>query len=198
MAAECWEWLSDEPFAVEPALFGSFGASTGARSFDEAVRFARAGLAANPSNQELRNNLVFALVHRDRDGDLAEAVREFRKIGKPKEHGARIGLRATKGLLCYRRGDPKEGRRLYLGAITEAQEKSKSVRWRQAHPHVIVHASLFFVYEELRPGTRLQESKPVQKAWDRVQKSNRLPELTLWRDRIEAQMAVEAARRSFG
>ena len=186
MIDECRQWLSDEPFAVEPAINGSFGASTGAMNFKAAIRFARAGLVANPTNQLLRNNLAFALIHRGRDGDLVEAARELHKAGKPKGDMV-ITIRATKGLLCYRQGNPKEGHKLYVEAIKEAKRKSRSVRWQQANPHMILLASLFFVYEELLAGTRLQESKPVQEAWERVQKS-KLPELALWRDRIETRI----------
>lgn len=188
MLHECQRWLSDEPFAVEPAINGSFGASIGAMDFDAGIRFARAGLVANPSSQLLRNNLVFALVHRDQNGDLAEAVREFRRVGKPKGDMA-ITLGATEGLLRYRRGSPREGRRLYLKAIKEARSKGMSARWQQAHPHELTLASLFFVYEEQRAGTRLQESQPMQDAWEQVKKS-RLPELALWQDRLESRITI--------
>ena len=180
MAAECRLWLYDEPFAVDPAAFGSFGTSVGAMNFTEGIAFARAGLSANPSDQLLRNNLVFSLVHA---GQLADAERAFCKIGKPKEN-MRIPLLATEGLLQYRRDNPSEGRRLYLTAIEEA--RSKPLVWRQANRQVILLASLFFAYEELLVGTRPQESRPVQKALERLRQQP-LPELALWLDQIESR-----------
>jgi len=135
---ESWNWLKDQPFSSEPAIFGSYVASVGMANFEEAERIARAGLLANPGDSMLRNNLVFALANQYR---LDEAEDHYRRIDQNQEDRVRLTLLATAGLLRYRRGDIDEGRTLYHSAIALA----KKTEDRRA----IALASIFLAREEV-------------------------------------------------
>lgn len=119
-AAEAWSWLTDQPFASMPAIFGSYHAALNA-DFDRSIMFARAGLLATPTDFFLRNNLVFALASR---GDLREALDEASVVDllKLSDPNQRLTFQATQGLLAFRDGRHDEGRALYRGVIAEAQD----------------------------------------------------------------------------
>ncbi len=112
---EARAWLMDEPFAEEPATFGSCVAEMGLRDYPLAIEFATLGLNANPHNATLVNNLAYALIEH---GELEKAGATLRQISAPPLSDS-IGVtwRATEGLLSYRRGDAEQGRREYQEAI---------------------------------------------------------------------------------
>lgn len=114
-----WSWLREQPFSDAPAIFGSHLAAL-ARRYGESVRFARAGLVANPDEFLLRNNLVFALASA---GDIEEADRELTLVNSTnltEEH--RLVQSATKGLVAFRRGDAAGGRQLYMETIERSKD----------------------------------------------------------------------------
>ena len=170
--SEAWSWLEDEPFSSHPAIFGSYTASVGSLNFPDAIRFAEAGLRANPSNQMLLNNLVFALAH---DAQLEKAERYFQRIGRPRDDGMKIPLLATEGLLHYRRGNAERGRALYKEAI----EMARSVRnWK-----AVVLAWTFFAHEELLTGT--PKTAFIREALQTAKRREPLPELAVWLERLK-------------
>lgn len=112
-------WLVDEPFSTRPVGLGTYVASVGLEDYSAAITIARAGLAANPSDQGIRNSLIYALTMA---GQLEEAVKEFSEVKFLKANDvARICLLATGGLLQYRRGYSSEGRHAYEKAIDAAK-----------------------------------------------------------------------------
>lgn len=169
---EAWSWLSDEPFSSRPAVFGSYVASVGSMDFMEAVRFAKEGLRANPSDPILLNNLVFALAQSDH---IEEANEHFKLIRKPRDSRIDLTLLATEGLLCYRRGEIERGRKLYKEAIAIA----KDVRDRRA----LALASMFFAYEEL--SSRNPDRGLLRDVIQTLSRPKLLPELTHWLTRLE-------------
>lgn len=115
-------WLVDEPFSTRPVALGTYVASVGLEDYSAAIRIARAGLAANPLDQRIRNSLIYALTMA---GALEEAVKEFAEINFLKANNvARICLLATGGLLQYRRGNASEGRHAYEKAIDAAKAEN--------------------------------------------------------------------------
>src|ERR1035441_181635 len=77
------------------------------QQYVEAVRVARLGLRANPEDATLVNNLAFALIN---CGELVDAERNLRTLRSADlERPHQILLRATTGLLLFRRGDLKGG-----------------------------------------------------------------------------------------
>lgn len=107
------EWLVDQPFSSEPAVFGSYHASMYQR-FEDGVKFARAGLRPNPRSTLLLNNLAFCLAAL---GDLEEARKALKEVPSEDENKWRPTLTATRGFIAFRAGDIDTGRRLYREAI---------------------------------------------------------------------------------
>jgi tetratricopeptide (TPR) repeat protein len=119
--AECQRWLEDEPFWTRPASHGSYIAEVVLQDYPLAEQFARRGLAANPADPGLLNNLVVALAYQNR---LEEADRTFASIHTDvRTANNRLGivLTATEGLLDFRRGRHNAGRSRYEEAIRQAE-----------------------------------------------------------------------------
>ncbi len=165
---ESWNWLKDEPFSTEPAIFGSYVASVGHVDFEESIRLAEAGLLANPDDATLRNNLVFALANLNR---LDEAEMQFRRIRGPHEPRVQLTLLATAGLLSYRRGHSSEGRDLYRRAIDLARRIGDS--------RALSLASTFFAREELLANSS-SAAVALQDAIRIASSEQSAPELTRW------------------
>jgi tetratricopeptide (TPR) repeat protein len=118
-------WLRDQPFARDPALFGSYRAAL-IKDYAAAISFARAGLRANPHDYMLQNNLIFALAS---SGDVETARQQLPLLeeatrGKTLDGEWDVVLDATKGLIAFRGGDTASGRATYLDVIRRAKEPS--------------------------------------------------------------------------
>ncbi len=97
------------------------------------------GLRANPKNATLRNNLAFALASNDQVS-LAEA--ELERIDRTSLTAQnRIVIKATEGLIEFRRGNPAEGRVLYKSAIQIAEENNE--------PGYTMRALVYLAREEI-------------------------------------------------
>jgi tetratricopeptide (TPR) repeat protein len=112
--ASTHEWLVDQPFSSEPAIFGSYHASMHAR-FDEGAKFARAGLRPNPGNALLMNNLAFCQANM---GDLEGAMATLGAVDvSAEEEWVHPTLKATNGFVAFRSHEIERGRALYVQAI---------------------------------------------------------------------------------
>jgi len=113
-------WLSDEPFSSRPAILGSFVAAVGMDDYASSERFVRLGLAANPQDLYLRQNLVFVLAGLDR---IEDARKEHDAINANQlAPNIRVHWFANAGLLAFRQGDIANGRANYEKAVTQASE----------------------------------------------------------------------------
>jgi tetratricopeptide (TPR) repeat protein len=167
---EGWNWLFDQPFSREPALFGSYHAAKSQR-FEESAEFARRGLIANPDEPILRNNLAFAQA---RMGDVEDAARTLAQIDRAKlDEDTSATVTATEGLVAFRSGRAEEGRKLYLDAIQ---------RTRRAANKALAHVML--ATEELRTSLA---TAPETVALARQAADKGLPgEERLWLDHLQA------------
>lgn len=148
------EWLRDQPFAPEPAQFISWLAISGTQRPEIAADAARRGLVANPEDWGLRNNLTVALAFQ---GDTPAAREEFSRIDVNSVPDSRRGtLIATSGLLAFRSGQPDEGRRYYLDAI--------SLYERRQERDLAAYAALHWAHEEI-----LAQTPFAQTAWARAE-----------------------------
>ena len=171
--SESRNWLLDQPFSTEPAVFGSYAASVGDFDFRAAASIAKQGLQANPTDVILRNNLVFSLVHLDQ---IDEAETQFRRIMWPHNRRLQMTRLATSGLLCYRRGKPEEGRKLYESAL----EIGRSIGDKKS----LSIASTFLAYEEavIQASTARDT---MRDAFGTVGNRDSIPELARWLARLE-------------
>lgn len=139
---ECRAWHLDEPFSSRPAGSAAFLLAVGLQEFEESARWALIGLEANPRDQTLRNNLVFALASA---GHLEEAKEELKKASvKDAPPSTQAAFKATQGLIHFREGRVEKGRELYREALEEGDSFPE---------YFSVLARLFLLREELLAGT---------------------------------------------
>ncbi len=117
------EWLRDQPFSKDPAVFTSYVASL-TEDYEKSISILKKSLNANPGDPLLINNLAFALGSANRVG---EAERVLGRIDLEQSEGlSAITLAATAGLLLFREGLPDRGREFYELAISRATAQGNS------------------------------------------------------------------------
>jgi tetratricopeptide (TPR) repeat protein len=157
-----WEWLIDQPFSSAPAAFGSYRASMTGR-FEEAIRFARAGLRPNPRNALLLNNLAFSQANA---GELDTAEKTLGEVESDSEGAMRPTLTATRGFVAFRSGQADAGRMLYREAIGIMSVGTQRLR-----------AELMLASEEVRIGS--PEGAQVAAVLDAIAHASD-PQLKMW------------------
>jgi hypothetical protein len=140
----CWKWLDDEAFSIRPAYVGGFIASEMMQDFKTAQEFAHRGLLSNPKAVGLMNNLAYSLIMDANLRDGNEYLERAKQLAEHEEEQQKLVLRATEGLMSYRRGNSDEGARLYMSAILRAHELNAKSLMQLAYLH--------FCYEEIRIG----------------------------------------------
>ena len=145
--AEGEEWLHDQPFSKQPALFTSYVASL-IEDYEKSIGILKESLRANPDDPALINNLAFALGSANR---LDEADSVLRRIDITNCDGiAAITLAATAGLLMFRAGLHDRGREFYQLAISRASSQGIS-KYKAM-------ANLYLAREELIASTPVAET----------------------------------------
>jgi tetratricopeptide (TPR) repeat protein len=145
--AEGEEWLRDQPFSKQPALFTSYVASL-IEDYEKSIGILKESLRANPDDPALINNLAFALGSANR---LDEADSVLRRIDITNCDGIEaITLAATAGLLMFRAGLPDRGREFYQLAISRASSQGIS-KYKAM-------ADLYLAREELIASTPIAET----------------------------------------
>jgi tetratricopeptide (TPR) repeat protein len=133
-------WLADERFSSRPAIHGSYTAAVALREFELAKLIAQQGLAANPTEGALLNNLAYAEANL---GELDAADKTLQSVPASDKTGAQqICLEATRGLIEFRRGDAAAGRTYYQRALALARQFPD----RRVYSQALLHLAL----EELR------------------------------------------------
>jgi tetratricopeptide (TPR) repeat protein len=154
-------WLADQPFSSTSAGLSSYIASSIFEDYKLSVRLLEVGLLSNPRDPLLLNNLAFSLASL---GDIEGAQRAINKIDvETLDTLESITVRATQGLILYRRGQHAEGRRKYLEAIEIARQNSRQ--------ETAVEAMIFLAREELlaTPTTGIGAADAAMKAADTVE-----------------------------
>ncbi len=119
-----WDWLYDQPFSSDPAIFGSYHASM-RRCFEDGVRFAERGRRANPKDWLILNNLAFCLASLGRWKDADVVLRDVPTSPSPEVTPT---ITATRGLIRLRAGDIATGQRLYRDAIDAMASPAHKLR----------------------------------------------------------------------
>lgn len=139
----CENWFLDEPFSSRPAVLATYVAAEALEDYALCEKLSRRGLLANPSEEGLRNNLIYALANQDK---LEEARTELTQIaGNAGSRETTCVLLATEGLLNFREGHYEAGRQLYLDAMELAR--------RSNLPTVRASAAIHLAREEIRAST---------------------------------------------
>ena len=143
--SSCEAWSKDEFFSERPFCLGSYIAIEALGDAKRAENILRDGLVANRNDAVLLNNLAIALAMQ---GKLEESLSTFASAERQVTGSRvedRVSLMATSGLLAYRAGDVKAGRRDYLQAVRVASKERLGSQARRA--------SLYMVLEELEART---------------------------------------------
>jgi len=124
---------------------------------ETAEKILSAALRANPDDEMLRNNMAVTLMDLGRVGEaesIFEAIPE--EVRTKPDHYA---LRATQGMLEFRKNNPEEGRRLYLQTIAAALEKGVKVTAARAAFHLAIEEVIAHTSEAIAATKRLDEFK---------------------------------------
>lgn len=172
-------WLSDQSFAPEPAVFCTYVATIGLEEHATAIRVARRGLVASPDDRMLRNNLAFALIC---SGDLEAGKIELdlAESAAIAESDPGITIMATKGLYAFRSGDAVAGHQNYKAAV------DAFVRRRELAQATL--ASLLWAREELTIGCPTADHV-TREALTRARR-NRSMDSDLWAQRVGRMRAL--------
>lgn len=135
---EATSWHADEPFAARPIQLATFVAAVPMGDFSLSTKLGEMGLAVNPEDQSIRNNVAFSLASQGKWQAATEVLRTI----KPSEveEDMRIEYVATWGLISFRQGDIEGGRSLYQLAIDAAHN--------QRHREREALATLYLAREE--------------------------------------------------
>lgn len=107
VVAHARNWVADEPFSARPRQLASAVAASLLDNPALSEQIAHDGLATNPGNPGLINNVAFALVEQGKCNEALDFIAQAdRQNITPVEL---ICLTATSGLALFRSGDPTEG-----------------------------------------------------------------------------------------
>ncbi|MHB8087954.1 MAG: hypothetical protein ACYDH2_06845, partial [Anaerolineaceae bacterium] len=115
------KWNADEPFSSRPAEMGSFAAADGKEDYQLAELFCRSGLIANPTDPTLINNLAFSLINQNRIEDAETILNSIKN--NVVTRSTEVAIKATEGLLNFRKGNLEIGKNKYLEAMSIAESK---------------------------------------------------------------------------
>jgi tetratricopeptide (TPR) repeat protein len=136
-------WQVDQPFALDPALYTSYLASTLIENYEAAIWACETGLRTNPGDLVLLNNLAFSQASL---GQVDKAAETMAKLPLTVADVRKLATwTATRGLIAFRRGDAVLGRRLYQESIASWQ--------RQGGRKEAAKAATYWAREELLAGT---------------------------------------------
>lgn len=108
----CEEWMESDPFSLRPYEFASTAAGL-VEDYENALSFANRGMELRLS-APLLLGAAFALAS---TGRLEEAAAKLDLVDESEGDRIPYVVSANRGLIAFRRGEPSEGRRLYMEAI---------------------------------------------------------------------------------
>jgi Tfp pilus assembly protein PilF len=135
------QWFIDQPFSSDPAVFGSFIATSLLEKYDEGIKICKYGLKSTPNDFTLLNNLTFAYL---KNNNIKEAQQTFARIhSEGLADQQRVVYLATKGLLHYKMGQLESGEALYNEAsVLAARTKNKKLQLLADVYHLIAKTEL--------------------------------------------------------
>jgi tetratricopeptide (TPR) repeat protein len=148
------QWARFQPFSSRPLIQATFLATLCLDDNVAAIDIVRRALPAHRKNPLLMNNLAFAYA---RLGDVKAASEALQSVDTRVLSGRdQLVLSATRGLICFRSGQPEGGRELYRDSIRGFE----GIEERSA----AAVAAYFWAFEERRVGsveapTRIADAK---------------------------------------
>lgn len=122
-------WFYDLPFSSQPVMLGSHIAGSILNKRDVAIKLLEAGLVSHPNDTQKINNIAYFLALDNKLDDAENYLRKVRNSSETKQT-TKICLKATRGLISFRKGLHDEGRQSYLEAINESKLiRNSNLEW---------------------------------------------------------------------
>jgi hypothetical protein len=160
------KWQSFQPFASRPAIFGSYIASTCLQEHQESINILETAGANSSDSALVKNNYAFSLASLNRVSDAETAINSIDKTTVMDTEPETI--KATRGLIEYRKNNPNKGRELYKSAIEGFKKKDN-------HRSAAL-ATVFLAHEEKRISSEYFE--PLTISIKQYIKKTNIPEIT--------------------
>ena len=113
-------WIKDIQYATSPIMYASHIAISLVQDLDISEQILHIGLASNPSDPTLLNNLAYVYALSDKV-EKAEQCIIRANSNKSIPESTKLCLSATQGLLEFRKGNPDLGRILYSDVINQTK-----------------------------------------------------------------------------
>lgn len=118
------DWICDMPFSHKPIILGSNLSMNYLKDFELASKILEVGLKANPGDEQMLNNISYALARNNQPKEARKYMRELESMDTDgMSHSMQVCIKATQGLIAYREKKIVEGFRLYSEAVGIAEGK---------------------------------------------------------------------------
>lgn len=115
------DWIEDMPFTRRPVQFAADMAYTYVKDYPTAIAVLKHGLIANPADAALLNNLAYAYALNGQTDEASKKLEDANQLPPSlRPANIQVCLKATAGLVEYRKKNPEEGKRLYTEAMQQA------------------------------------------------------------------------------
>ena len=186
---ETVDWLSDSPFSEEATLRGSSIAYNFLKKYDIAARILNIGLKAHPGDPVFLNNLAYTLALDNKVDEAQKRMDELQRISRfDMDESTAVCMKATQGLIAYRKGKIEDGRRLYLEAINDSKELKdyrEEYNWK---------AILNYFREELRIADDIPDN--VMSIIDGINERPDMKEITKMKEDIKHMILIKVNSKS--
>ena len=168
--SEARKWLDFHPFSSRPAILSSFVNSTFFDEYEDAISIIDESLKISAGNSLLLNNKAFALAKSGRTEEAVDCIKSIQISGSDEFDDAdKNTLKATLGLIEYKKGNPAEGYRLYKEAADYFSKNGYLTLQARA---------LFFCFEEEEKFNKENAQKILSQIID-ITKKNDLKEIKI-------------------
>lgn len=146
------EWIRDMQFTRRPIILGAHIAYTHLKNYRIAAKILEIGLASNPTDPQLLNNLAYTYALDNEISSAEKCIDSLDRLGEVETSlSVKICTMATKGLIAFRKKEIEKGKNLYQKAIDAAYlfaKESPTYYWK---------AILNYIREELLSTSEFNE-----------------------------------------
>lgn len=159
------DWIRDMQFTRRPIVLGSHIAYTHLKNYKVAAKILEIGLASNPADSLLLNNLAYTYALDNDINNAEKCIESLDRLGEVNIlPSTQLCITATKGLIAFRKKDIEKGRSLYQKAIDAAYllaKESPTYYWK---------AVLNYIREELLSTSSFNED--LMNELDKIKESS--------------------------
>lgn len=153
-------WSKDQPFLAQPYIVGSFVASEFMDKPARSLNFTRSGIKIHPNDVTLHNNAAVSYARLKMFGEASDSLARAYALSDKANVAEQALLKATAGLLSFRKGNAEAGRKAYWDAIIKAVDAKNRRLARRAYLH-LMHEEV--LYNPLVADVARNALEPLQK-----------------------------------